>query len=129
MSPRDAIHILILSPIYFRLTLSQRLQLVRDTVGRLTPAVSPSPAKGLFWSKRQQIRAAKVAAIKDIVLVKVRSPSLDQSLALSLISARVVCASTMLFLEKIQIKCSSLISFFLKLIFIFPVFPVALFLM
>lgn len=30
MSPRDAIHILILSPIYFRLTLSQRLQLVRE---------------------------------------------------------------------------------------------------
>ncbi len=30
MSPRDAIHILILSPIYFRLTLTQRLQLVRE---------------------------------------------------------------------------------------------------
>lgn len=30
MSPREAIHILILSPIYFRLTLSQRLQLVRE---------------------------------------------------------------------------------------------------
>ncbi len=30
MSPRDAIHILILSPIYFRLTLAQRLQLVRE---------------------------------------------------------------------------------------------------
>ena len=42
MSPRDAIHILILSPIYFRLTLSQRLQLVREycqSINSCTPAI------------------------------------------------------------------------------------------
>ena len=30
MSTRDAIHVLILSPIYFRLTVRQRLQLVKE---------------------------------------------------------------------------------------------------
>jgi hypothetical protein len=43
MSPRDAIHILILSPIYFRLTLRQRLQLVREycrTANLCSPAAS-----------------------------------------------------------------------------------------
>ncbi len=42
MSPRDAIHILILSPIYFRLSLRQRLELVREycrTASLCSPAV------------------------------------------------------------------------------------------
>lgn len=30
MSPREAVHILIHSPIYFRLTLPQRLELVKE---------------------------------------------------------------------------------------------------
>jgi hypothetical protein len=42
MKTRDAIHILILSPIYFRLTLLQRLQLVREycqTINSCTPVL------------------------------------------------------------------------------------------